>query len=112
MAQSNLEVRLVRDGPFVIVVLLESRMKHALWSKGEIDPGSANNGEDLRHKVGVLAGALAEYQGANYGDNHDPDECYKIARELFDEVFGELAQKQADLEAMGVTAFTLSAKSK
>lgn len=99
MATPEMEVRLVEQirGDFKIVVYLRSRMNAMIRTMGELNPASASNAKDLIHKVGCLAGAVAERQGASYGDNHDPDECYRIAQELFKEAMLEYAQRKPDL---------------
>ncbi len=99
MATPEMEVRLVEQlrGDFKIVVYLRSRRMSHIRTLGEMNPAAAHSASDLIHKVGILAGAVAERQGQNYGDNHDPDECYRIATELFKEAMLEYAQRKPDL---------------
>lgn len=99
MATPEMEVRLVEQlrGDFKIVVYLRSKRKPNIRTMGELNPACASSAPDLIHKVGILAGAVAERQGMNYFDNHDPDECYRIAGELFKEAILEYAQRKPDL---------------
>lgn len=99
MATPEMEVRLVEqlNGSFKIVVYLRSVKSPTVRTLGELNPAVASNAKDLIHKVGVLAGAIAERQGTTYGDNHDPDECYRIAGELFKEAALEYGQRKPEL---------------
>lgn len=101
MSSPEMEVRLVEQprGDFKIVVYLRSQKLPRIRTTGELNPASASNAKDLIHKVGVLAGAIAERQGNTYGDNHDPDECYRIAGELFREAALEYGQRKPELRA-------------
>lgn len=99
MPSPKMEVRLVEQphGPFKIVVYLSSHMNSTVRTMGELNPGQASGSADLLHRVGVLAGAIAERQNVTYGDNHTPEECYKIAQNLFKEAALEYGQNRQEL---------------
>ncbi len=50
----------------------------ALFSHIDVEIG----GRDFRRRVEAAGGALAEYQNANYGDQHDPSHCARTARDV------------------------------
>lgn len=101
MATPEMEVRLVEqlNGSFKVVVYLRSLKNPRTRTMGELNPGVASSASDLIHRIGILAGAMAERQGMTHGDNHDPDECYRIAGELFKEAALEYGQRKPELRA-------------
>lgn len=39
-------------------------------------------GPHFRRRVEAAGGSLAEYQNGRYGDQHDPSQCARVAKEL------------------------------
>lgn len=100
MANPKMEVRLVQQfrGDFKIVIYLQSEVRESLRTLGELNPGQASGTQDLLNRVSILGGLIAERQNMEHGDNHTPETCARIARELFIEAAREYGQRKADLE--------------
>ena len=93
--RDNLEVALFKrpDNSHYIKVKVKSKVRFGLISSLEIDTKAANGQRDLRNRVIIAAGALAEYQAEKYNDKHDPAEFAKIAGEAFDRLIAAVEEK-------------------
>lgn len=68
-----------------VVVSVESQMKPGLECNGEILLNDSN-AADMRRRVNILGGVLAERLCEKYGDQMDPGECAKAASEAWTDV--------------------------
>lgn len=76
------------DGIQYLRVRLKSRIKRMLWSNYPIDLAGQSH-DELRRKVGIAGGALAEHQCNEYGDVHDPAACAAAALRAYDRFAAE-----------------------
>lgn len=63
----------------VVRVTVRCRTRHGLASSIDIPLTETN----LRHRVSIAAGAIAEQHAEKYGDTADPDECARVAEAAF-----------------------------
>lgn len=63
----------------VVRVTVRCRTKDGLASYIDIPVGEVN----LRKRVAIAAGAIAEQHAQKYRDRSDPDECARVAEALF-----------------------------
>lgn len=73
------------NGTMFLRVSLRSIMKPRVWSNLQIDMSESN----LRARVGITAGALAEHQSEQFGDPHDPSLCVATALRAYDRLARE-----------------------
>jgi hypothetical protein len=74
------------NGTFFMRVSLRSDVKRTNISRYEIDLDRHTNESDFLREVEIAGGALAGHQSTLYGDQHDPSECAKAAREAAREI--------------------------
>lgn len=88
MQENTVEVQLRQhfaDRKYFIVTMVRSQAKKGMKTNIEIDPGDANDANDLRRRVAIAAGACAERCCEKYGDKFDPDEIANISIGLLNE---------------------------
>lgn len=64
-----------------VKVLVRSKVRPNLISSNQMDIDL----ENMKTKVAIMGGSLAEYQCERYMDTHDPSEVAKYAVEAYDE---------------------------
>ncbi len=81
---SHIEVKLFdKGGELYFRVHVASEKKPGLLSFKRLSKDT--NARD----VSIVAGALAEYQNENYGDEHDPSNCARAGYQAFTELVSE-----------------------
>lgn len=76
--QLQLDVINGKDGVLVLVSL-RCRTRPNIITRGTVSVNETN----LKHRVSVLAGALAEQHAQRYADPTDPDEVARAAESVF-----------------------------
>ena len=93
--ESKVTVRLMEDQMmpegrrrFIRVELYSHRRvaTGALKSQADVFPWECSSESEFERKIETIAGTMAENQCENYGDNHDPSECARRAKEAYREL--------------------------
>lgn len=77
MADPNIQLALMQDGG--LRVALGSWVKPGLQSQLVIQGARNMTEQDMRRAIVVVTMSLCTYQGKLYGDDHDMDDCIKVA---------------------------------
>jgi hypothetical protein len=95
--QTNEVSCIVADNGFgetMIAIYISSTHNPALKAKGEIRPGQCKNAAELYYQIEVTAAACAEHLAEQYGDQLDPSECARAARDVVIEAMLKHQEKQ------------------